>query len=702
MKLYLAVLATIISVASCQDEASNLTAYEDITIYRDSWGVPHIHAPTDEQVAYGLAWATAEDDFNTIQEQMLALSGQYGEHIGKDGLIADFGIHFMDIMRVAENRYRSELSPKMIKIISSYADGMNAFAEAYPEEVYHDDLFPVGPAHIVAGYMLGLVEISGAGTDLQEILNGDIAKDLKSDLPKGSNAIAISKNKTIGDETFLAINSHQPLEGWYSWYEAHLISDEGQNIIGGTFPGGATIFHGTNEYLGWAHTVNHADFSDVYQLDIDPDDKMRYQVDGEWLTLEKESVWAWMKLAGPLSIPIKRTKYSSIYGPAFITDQGTFAWSFAAHEAVAAVEQWYHMGRATSLGEFQTALDRQDVPCTNIVYADRDHNILYISNGTFPVRDGQYDWGGVLPGNTKQTLWSRDLNPIDDNPQVLNPASGYVFNTNNTPYSSTGSADNPVYDEDDKINGYQSPDLQNNRSMRFIELINQYDSLSYEDFKTVKYDVQYPQELRSVQVSNLELILSLNPDQYPDYAEGIELLNTWNRRCDADNTTAPLFLLTLYQMNEKLKADDRYNPGGTINQSDVIDGLKLAQEELMSKYGKLTPELSELMRHTRGSVSLPVHGGTDVLAAMYGKLQDDGTYRVVAGESYIQLVRFGSDRLPIIETINAYGTSAEPDSPHYTDQMELFTRQKLKPMTLSLEEVKATSIKSYHPLRVVE
>ena len=82
MKLYLAVLATIISVASCQDAASNLTTYEDITIYRDTWGVPHIHAPTDEQVAYGLAWATAEDDFNTIQEQMLALSGQYGEHIG--------------------------------------------------------------------------------------------------------------------------------------------------------------------------------------------------------------------------------------------------------------------------------------------------------------------------------------------------------------------------------------------------------------------------------------------------------------------------------------------------------------------------------------------------------------------------------------------------------------------------------------------
>lgn len=692
-------ICLIICFLSCQEQ-KDLIPYEDITIYRDSWGVPHIHAPTDEQVAYGLAWATAEDDFNTIQEQMLALNGKYGEHIGKDGLIADFGIHFMDILRVAEERYESELSPKMIKVISAYADGLNAFADTYPEEVYNEDLFPVGPADIVAGYMLGLVEISGAGNDLQDILSGDIIKDLKSDLPTGSNAIAISNNKTVTDETFLAINSHQPLEGWYSWYEAHLISDEGQNILGGTFPGGATIFHGTNEHLGWAHTVNHADFSDVFQLDIDPDDKMRYQIDGEWLMLEKESVWAWMKLAGPFKVPIKRTKYSSIYGPTFITDQGTFAWSFAAHEAVAAVEQWYHMGRATNLSEFQAALARQDIPCTNIVYADQDHNIMYISNGTFPVRDERYDWNGVLPGNTKQTLWSDELHPISENPQVINPMAGYVFNTNNTPYSSTGSTDNPIYDEDDRVNGYQSPGLQNNRSMRFMELIDSYDSLSYDDFKTIKYDVQYPQELRSTHISNLEMILSLSPDDYPQHAESINLLNSWDRKCDSDNTTAPLFLLTLFHINEKLKAEDRYISGGAIVESDVIAGLTIARDELMGKFDKLSPELSQLMRHTRGSVSLPVQGGTDVLAAMYGKKQDDGSYRVVAGESYIQMVRFQSDRPPIIETINAYGSSAEPDSPHYTDQMALFADQKLKLMTLSLSEVQETSVKHYHPMRV--
>ena len=134
-------------------------------------------------------------------------------------------------------------------------------------------------------------------------------------MPKGSNAIAISKQKTSTEETFLAINSHQPLEGWYSWYEAHLISAEGMNILGGTFPGGICIFHGVNQYLGWAHTVNHADFSDVYALTMHPSDKLKYRYDGEWKTLKEKKYWSWLKLLGPLKIPIRRTIYESVYGP---------------------------------------------------------------------------------------------------------------------------------------------------------------------------------------------------------------------------------------------------------------------------------------------------------------------------------------------------------------------------------------------------
>ncbi len=675
--------------------------YKEVTIYRDSFGVPHIHASTDEQVAFGLAWATCEDDFVTIQEQMLALNGKYGAYKGKEGLLADFGIHFMDIMDVARSNYKESLSPKVLAIINSYASGVNSFAAHYPEEVFDHSLFPVTEEDIVAGYMLGLVEISGAGEDLQKILNGTIIKDLKSNFPKGSNAIAINADRTEDGSTYLAINSHQPLEGWYSWYEAHLISEEGTNILGGTFPGGTTIFHGTNEHLGWAHTVNHADFSDVYKLEVDPKNELLYKVDGEWLELEEESIWAWMKVLGPLKIPIRQKKYRSIFGPTFITEQGTFAWRFVAHDAVKAIESWYHLNRARDIDEFKSELDNQGIPCTNIVYADREGNIFFVSNAKIPRRDTSYNWREVLPGNSTELLWNKGYYKFEQLPQITNPSSGFVFNTNNTPYSSSSSNFNPIVSEHWDM-GFQGVGLENNRSLRFLELIAQDSSISYEDFKRIKFDYQYPQTLRQPHMINQELILSLDQDKFPEIKDAISLLNNWDRKCNKESRAAPLFLLTLHEINQKLKDENRHQRENSITVEDCLDGITKAKRILLEDFGKIDPELSQVMRHSRGEVNLPLNGGSDVLAAIYGERQKDGSYRATAGESYIQLVQFNKGKMPIIESINAFGSSAEPDSPHYTDQMPLYVNQELKPMGLSIEWVKANAKKVYHPMQLIQ
>lgn len=688
----------IIIIASCT--SPEFQEYSEVTIYRDEWGVPHIHAATDEQAAYGLAWASCEDDFITIQEQMMAIKGKYGEHKGKEGLVADFAIHFMGIRSYAKENYKTALSPKVLKIVQSYADGVNAFAQKYPDEVLLSSVFPVVPEDLIAGYMLGLVEISGAGEDLQKIMNGKIINDMKSNFPKGSNAIAINGKKSVGEETFLAINSHQPLEGWYSWYEAHLISDEGTNILGGTFPGGATIFHGTNQYLGWAHTVNHADFSDVYKLEINPDDEMQYLVDGQWYSLEKRSIWAWMKIWGPIKVPVRQTIYQSIYGSTFKTDDGVFAWNYAAGKALKSIEQWYHMNRAEGIDDFREALNMQGIPCTNIVYADAEQNIMYISNANIPLRDKSLNWREVIPGTSLKTLLKDTIYPIDSLPQVFNPASGFVYNTNNTPYSSSDSLNNPKPTAFNSIAGFFEPEHQNNRSLRFLELIYQMDSLGYDDFKRVKFDRQYPQQLRQAHMMNQELLLQLDSDEFKEIEDAILLLNSWNRRSDEDNTTAPLFLLSLNYLNELLKEENLHKRGNYITAMQCAEAISKAKAELLNTYGIINPPLSAVMRHKRGEVDMPIGGGSDVLAAIYGARQEDGTYRATAGESYIQLVRFRKGELPLIETVNAFGTSAEPDSPHYTDQMDLFVKQKLKPMSLSLDAIKNNHSAEYHPLKM--
>ena len=687
-------------LAACTPNIPPSEPIESIKIARDKWGVPHIFAPTDAEVAYGLAWAECEDDFVTLQEQMLAIRGQLGEVKGKDGITVDFGVKFMGLRETVDAHFEAVIKGAFKKYLASFVAGINSYAALHPAEILLADLFPLTEKDVLMGYLLGNVEISGAGADLVKILEGKLKVGFTNDLPKGSNAIAISRKKTKDNKTYLAINSHQPLEGWYSWYEAHLVSEEGLNILGGTFPGGLCIFHGVNENLGWAHTVNHADFSDVYQLTMHPDKDLQYRFDGEWLTLKEKPYWSWLKLFGPVKIPIRKTIYESKYGPTFETDQGFFAWRFVVAQNLGAAAQWYAMNKASNFQEFQSALNMGGVVSTNIVYADKADNIFYLSNGKLPIRNPNYEWKGVLPGDTSATLWANKYLPIDSLPQVTNPESGYVFNTNNTPFSSSGVGDNPIEDADNKTMGFQTTGIENNRSLRFMELMNQQDSIDYETFKKIKYDTRYPDQLTSPKMTNLELMLNLNSEKYPAISEAIELLNSWDRDTKLDNTTAALFIISLNYMIEKLKLEDRYVVGNKISEADCVAGIKKAQAELLAKYQSLNVPLGKVQKHIRGDVELPVAGGPDVLAAMYSIKTEEGVYKGVAGESYISLVRF-SDTGVEVETVNAYGTCAEPGDEHFTDQMSLFTQQALKPMTLDKAKVLKEAVKTYSPRRVL-
>jgi len=697
--LYLFFLSLIFGCSS-KPKGKELTS---IKIARDSYGVPHIMAKTDIEVAYGLAWVQCEDDFVTLQELMAVCKGMLGEIKGREGLVADFGIKFMGLKEIAEKRYDEEVTGKFKKYLESFVNGVNTYAKLHPEKVLLDDLFPLTGQDIITGYLLGNLEVSHAGDDLKKILGGTIIKDLKSDAPKGSNAFAFSRNKTTDGKTYLAINSHQPLEGWYSWYEAHLISEEGLNILGGTFAGGICIFHGANKNLGWAHTVNHGDFSDVYQLEIHPEKKDFYKFDNEWLQLKEKKYWSWLQLAGPIKIPISKTIYESKYGPTFKTDDGIFAWRFVVGQSIKMAEQWYKMNKAKNYNEFKEALKIRGLASLNIIYADKEDNIYYLSNGRFPKRNPTYNWSKVLPGNTSETLWNQDLIPFDSLPQVLNPKSGWVFNTNNSPFSATDSIGNFKETPLNKQMGFQTTGMENNRSNRFLELMKEYDSISYTDFKTIKYDNQYPKKMMTRTALNLETLMRLNPTEFPEISDAISLLNTWDRKTDKHNKTAALYILSWMHLNEKRKEDGRAIRRGSITTEDCVFGITKAKEELLQNFGSLQVELGEIQRHSRGNINLPIGGAPDVLAAIYSKkVKDtDKTYKAFAGESYIELVRFGKNGTEI-ETINSYGSNANEKDTHATSQMDYFTNQKLKKMTLNKEDVLKNAVKIYSPMKIIE
>ena len=655
-----------------------------IDIVRDKYGVPHIFGKTDPDVAYGLAWAHAEDDFETIQQGLLAGKAMLGAYKGKDGAKIDYIIHLLRIPELVASKYESDLSPDFKKLIEGYCAGLNAYAEKHPDEVLLKKSFPVTPKDMIQYSVLQLSILSGADWALSSIFGGSVplVEQFKT---AGSNAIAFNSAKTTDGQVYLDINAHQPLEGPVAFYEAQLCSEEGWNILGANFPGAPCILHGCNEFLGWAHTVNDPDKLDVYQLEMNPQSKKQYKFDGQWIDLEESSTILKVKIKGVV-IPVKKKIYWSKYGPTIITDRGAFSIRMPSLTDIRGMEQWYRFNKAKNFTEFKSALNMLAIPGYNIVYADRYDTIYYLSNGRIPVRDPQFNWKTTLPGNTSATLWNK-LHPLSDLPQVLQPKSGFVYNTNHSPFHSTEGPEKPVVK--DPTMGYET--LENNRSMRFAELLAPLDKVSYEDFKRIKFDRQFP-AIFAFPI-HIDSMFMLKASDYVEVSDLIHNLTSWDKNSNVESIGAATFLKIYHYI---ISHGDLYHTGSILTTEQSLDLLKAVKAEMIQDFGRTDLRLGDIQKLVRGNVELPLPGLPDVLAPMYSVPYKNGMLRGTQGDAYVELVRFTKDG-PIIETMNTYGASSRKNSPHYTDQMEMYTHQQTKKMTLNKAEVYKTAERIYHP-----
>jgi acyl-homoserine-lactone acylase len=661
---------------------------ENIDIVRDKWGVPHIFGKTDAETAYGLAWANAEDDFKTMQFTMLAGKGMLGRVNGKDGATVDYVVALLRCKQIVDKDF-DKLSPEFIRLIEGYVAGINAYAAAHPDEMLTKKAFPLTAKEYVTSTILSLSVISGVEKTLQSILKNKL-EGLENFKSEGSNALAILNTKTTDGATYLANNSHQPLEGPVAWYEAHLVSEEGWNILGGLFPGGPVVFAGTNENLGWAHTVNFQDKIDVYQLEVNPENENQYKFDGEWVDLEVEKVKLKVKV-GPFVIPVKKKAYWSKYGATLKSEQGTFSVRFGANMDIRGVEQWYRMNKATNYAEFYKAMEMVAIPGFNTVYADQNDTIFYVSNGKIPIRNQNYNWSGIVPGNTSKTLWT-EFHPFGDLPQYVNPKSGYLFNTNNTPFNATGEADNLKNEDFDPTMGYET--IDNNRSKRMGDLLKSYDKFSYEDFKRVKYDSQLPTD-SLLYPTDVNVIFRLDESKYPDISSLISTLKNWDRIGNIESKGAAIFMKFYWNVYEKYKEEGFER---TLTEEESVALLRDVRKHFTENFGKENVTLGEIQKLKRGDKELPIWGLPDVITAMYAVSEyADGKHAVRQGETYIELTKFKKGQLPEIESVINYGASNRPGNPNYDNQMELFAAKKTKRMTLDKAEVRKNAVRTYHP-----
>ncbi|MEO1083343.1 MAG: acylase [Acidobacteriota bacterium] len=673
----------------------------DVTILRDTWGVPHIFGRTDADAAYGLAWAHAEDDFATIQAVMLAARGDLAAHLGKDGAPNDFMVQLLDIEGVVNVGY-PRLPEDVRAICEAYADGINHYAALHPDEAIAR-LYPARGEDLVAGFVHKLPLFFGLDGALREIFDptppegGDarawLGEASGADLGpvRGSNAMAISPARSAGGETFLVVNSHQPWTGPVAWYEAHLHSDEGLDVTGGVFPGSPVVLHGHNRRLGWAHTVNRPDLVDVYRLDIDPDDPMRYRVDGEWLELKRGIARIEVKILGPLTWTVEREFFRSIFGPTVrrpgvSPSEGTYAVRFAGLGETRQLEQWYRMNRAHNLDQWLDAMAIQGVPMFHTVYADADGHILYLYNASLPLRVEGHDYSGVVAGTTRETLWTEKL-PFGALPRVTNPESGFVQNANNTPFQTTGTDADPRRGDLPPGAALAVEDHMTGRAHRALELLSSDSEITFEELLDIKWDHTYhPQAPLMRRLRRLIELLRSDPRASRKIVERLE---AFDLEPDLEDRYAALVLLAVGRFWEvKDEPTD----------SELTASLRSAVDHLQRHFGRLDPTWGEVNRLRRGELDLPVTGAPDVLHAVYAEPQDDGRLAGVAGDSYVLIAAWDRSGAVRSHSVHQFGSSTlDAASQHYADQAPLFVERRLKPVWLDEADIRANLEREYSP-----
>ncbi len=672
-------------LAAARPTADPATAHQ-ARVRRDTFGVPHIDGATDADVAYGLAYAEAEDDFQTIEELLAAIRGRSAALTGAEGAKIDYVGRLIDAEGQGARGYMT-LSPATRALVEAYAAGLNHYAETHGGEVRLGRLFPVTGRDIVAGFALrspfffGLDRTLGALTaDKLPPRDGSPADE------RGSNAFAVAGRRSADGVTRLISNSHQPWTGGVAWYEVVLHSGTGWHFAGALFPGAPFGLVGHNETLGWTNTVNRGDLIDTYKLVLDSDGT-HYRYDGAWLPLETHRVWLHVRV-GPFVLPIPKTVARSRQGPVVTNKLGSFAVRYAGFGDVRQVEQYYRINRARNLAEWQAAMALHAVPATNFVYADAAGHILYLYNERFPRRAPGFDWRGVLPGDTSRDVWT-SYEPASADPLYLDPPSGWLANSNNTPFVATGAGDNLDPSAFSPLLGIET--YMTNRAYRFRDRFAALGSakISRADLLSIKFDKAYSHEgWAGVWLAR---VLAVDPKGDKDVAAAQALLRTWDWKLDGANRADAL---AMFVLSSGAGAGYRGDP-----LPDAAAKLRDDVAVLMTHAHRLDPPLGDVQRIVRGTTDVPVTGGPDALRAMYTH-EDTATGKRIGydGDSYVMIMEWGADGRVHSESIQPFGAAIErPASRHYSDQAALFAGERFKPVYFDEASLAGHVERNYRP-----
>lgn len=685
---------------------------EDVTIYRDTWGVPHVYADTAAAGAYGLGYAQAEDRLADVYEAVRTGMGRLSEAYGKAHVQTDYIMRLWRNAEIAQEYWKT--APDDVKAISSaFVKGIQAYEAKHPDQraEHAMELEPwmmltIGRAMILRWPI---------GTIMDDLAEGERRSSPPEGSPGGtgmrSNEWAVAPERSADGVPILLTDPHLTWEGLAVLYEARVHAGEmhmnGFFLIGSPFVG-----IGHNQHVGWAMTTGGPDTADVYEMKIRVVPRPQYEYDGEWRDATMSMIEIPVKGQDPVVQPAFYTHLGPVMKePDLAKGTALVGASLYFDQQTNVLGQSVKMVQSKNCRELFDALGMSQLNDQNLMFADTSGNIGYLRSGATPIRPDGYDWDAPVPGHTSATAW-KGMHPAEDLVHIFNPKQGYMQNCNISP--DTMMVDSPL--TEDRYPDYiynVSWDTNNPRGRRTVQLLHDDDSVTKEEAIAYAMDVYdymattWQQELR-------QAVAGDGTERDADFKAAVQAILDWDGQFIPEATATSVYKFWRLKCGEELNLSPlaEGKPLDSETRARMLTLLADTIAEMKTTYGRWDMAWGDIHKVGRGGKLFPVGGAefrsgdreanfSETLFDVNSRPNPDqpGQYIAHNGSMAMMLMFFHKDGVESYTCI-PWGQTSNPNSPHYMDQGEkLYSKRQMKPTWWKKEDL-MNHVKSQITLRV--
>ncbi len=697
------------TVASWQRQA------QGITIIRDNWGIAHVYGKTDADAVFGVIYAQAEDDFNRVETNYLNSMGRLAEAEGDAEVYRDLRMKLFIDPDVLKAQY--EKSPAWLKtLMNAWADGLNYYLYTHPK------VTPRVIKRFEPWMALSFTEGS-IGGDIEKVNLGQLEafyggkrpttdSDAGSEYvePSGSNGIAIAPSNTTAHHALLMINPHT---SFFFRSEAQMVSEEGLDAYGALTWGQFFIYQGFNDRAGWMHTTSGVDDLDEYlETVVKKDNGVYYKYGSEERPMKVSTITVPYKTATGMARK-DFTVYRTQHGPIVREADGKWVAIRLMQEPIKALMQSYSRTKAKNYKAFRDTMELHTNSSNNTIYADADGTIAYFHGNYIPKRNPKFDWTKPVDGSDPATDWT-ELLSVDESPKLLNPASGWLYNTNNWPWTAAG----PSSPKKSDFPAYVENGGENARGVHAIRVLENRKDFTLDSMISAAFDSYLP--AFAEQIPALLKAWDRTPEGDPlktKVAEQIAALRRWDFRWAAPSVPTSLAVYWGEEIARRVGAEARKAgvPAetyivNTAAPAQLLQALATASDRLttdfgtwktpwgdINRYQRLTGDIVQKFNDAAPSIPVAFTSSRWGSLASFGARTYPGTKKMygTSGNSFVAGVEFG-DRVRA-KAVSAGGESGDPSSPHFGDQATRYATGNLRDVYFYREQLQGHIERQYHP-----